>query len=127
MRIFRNKWFSRFARQEGIADQELIDAIERADRGLVDANLSGGVIKQRIARPGEGKSGGFRSIVLFRKEELAFFVFGFAKNAQANIDRKELKAFRALADEMLAYDTKTLAKAIRSGALTEVKDDDEQD
>ena len=127
MRIFRNKWFSRFARQEGIADQELIEAIERADRGLVDADLGGGVIKQRIARPGEGKSGGFRSIVLFRKEELAFFVFGFAKNDQDNIDRKELKAFRALADDMLAYDTKTLAKVIRSGALTEVKDDDEQD
>lgn len=127
MRIFRNKWFSRFARQEGIADQELIDAIERADRGLVDADLGGGVIKQRISRPGEGKSGGFRSIVLFRKEELAFFVFGFAKNAQDNIDRKEIKAFRALADDMLAYDNETLAKAIRSGALTEVKDDDEQD
>jgi hypothetical protein len=111
----------------GIADQELIDAIHRADRGLVDADLGGGVIKQRIARPGEGKSGGFRSIVLFRKEELAFFVFGFAKNAQDNIDRKELKAFRALTDDMLAYDNETLAKAIRSGALTEVKDDDKQD
>lgn len=127
MRIFRNKWFGRFARQEGIADSDLRDAIKRASRGQIDADLGGGVIKQRIARPGEGKSGGFRSIVLFRKDERAFFVFGFAKNAQDNIDKKELKAFRALADEMLGYDDKALLTATKSGALTEVKDDDEED
>jgi len=58
----------------------LCAAVHRAERGLVDADLSGGVIKQRIARPGEGRSGGFRSILYFRSHERAFFVFGFAKS-----------------------------------------------
>ena len=55
MRIFKNAWFHRFARQESIKDNSLIEAVTRADRGLVDADLGGNVIKQRIARPGKGK------------------------------------------------------------------------
>jgi hypothetical protein len=60
------------------------------------------VIKQRLARPGQGKSGAFRSIILFRRGARAFFVFGFAKNARDNIAAAELQAFRRLADEVLA-------------------------
>jgi hypothetical protein len=66
MRIFKTKPFARFAEHEGIDDAALCDAIQRAERGLVDADPGGCVIKQRIARKGQGKSGGFRSIVLFR-------------------------------------------------------------
>jgi RelE toxin of RelEB toxin-antitoxin system len=77
----------------------------------------------RSFRPNEGKSGGFRSIVLFRSGEKAFFVYGFAKNAQDNIGPKELKAFKLLADEMFSYGDAALLKAIEHGALTEVEDD----
>ena len=93
MRAFKTKPFARFAAKEGIADVVLRDAIGRAEAGLVDADLGGGVIKQRLARPGQGKSGGFRNIVLFRRQAMAFFVYGFAKNDRDNIDRQELKAF----------------------------------
>jgi hypothetical protein len=62
MRLFKSKAFARFARSQDIADEDLWEAIERAEKGLIDANLGGYVIKQRIARDGEGKSGGFRSI-----------------------------------------------------------------
>jgi hypothetical protein len=65
LRIFKTKWFVRFARKERISDGALIDAVERAERGLIDADMGGGVIKQRLARPSEGKSGGLRSIILF--------------------------------------------------------------
>jgi hypothetical protein len=75
VRIFKTRWFARFARQQEIDDRSLCDAVARAERGLIDADLGGGVIKQRLARPNEGKSGGFRSIVLFRSGENAFFVF----------------------------------------------------
>jgi hypothetical protein len=125
VRVFKNKSFARFARKACITDDALRLAIVGAERGLIDADLGGGVMKQRIAREGAGKSGGFRTIILFRRSERAFFVHGFAKNEQDNIRSDELAAFRLLAAEMLAYDDKALARAIANGTLTEVMGDDE--
>lgn len=120
MRIFKTKPFARFANQVGISDSALCEAVERAENGLIDANLGGGVIKQRIARKGQGKSGGFRSIVLFRKGDRSFFVYGFPKNLRDNIRKDELKAFRALADEMLEMDANALEAALANKTVTEV-------
>ena len=120
MRVFKNKAFARFARKARITDAVLCAAIADASRGLIDADLGGGVVKQRIARQGGGKSGGFRTIILFRIGERAFFVHGFAKNEQDNIRDDELAAFKLLAAGMLAYDDEALAKAIGNGTLTEV-------
>ncbi len=121
MRVFKTKPFARFADNEGIDDDELCDAVRRAEKGLIDADLGGGVIKQRLAREGQGKSGGFRSVVLFRRAEKAFFVYGFAKNDRANIKRDELMAFRKLADQMLGYDDQALAAAMKNGTITEIR------
>jgi len=93
-------------------------------RGLIAADLGGGVIKQRIARPGQGKSGGFRTLIVFRAGARAFFVHGFAKNAKDNIERDELTALKKLASELLAFDDKTIARAIESGTLVEVACDE---
>lgn len=127
MRIFKTKWFIRFARREDIADSDLSEAIKRAEKGLIDGDLGGGVIKQRVARPNEGKSGGFRSIVLFQTGQSAFFVYGFPKSARDNVRKDELQGFKELANEMFAYDDAALAKAIRMGALSEVRDDEEDE
>ena len=96
MRVFRNAWFGRFVRKEKIAADVLWDAVERVDRGLIDADLGGGVIKQHIARPGAGKSKGFRAIVIFRKGDKAFFVYGFPKSELGNIADDELEQFKTL-------------------------------
>lgn len=120
MRVFKTKPFARFAGHEGIDDDVLCEAVQRAEKGLIDADLGSGVIKQRLAREGQGKSGGFRSIILFRQAEKAFFVYGFAKNDRTNIKRDELKAFRKLADQMLGYDDKALAAAMTNGTITEI-------
>ncbi len=120
MRVFKTKSFARFARKARIADPVLCAAIDAATRGLVDADLGGGVVKQRIARQGEGKSGGFRTIILFRLRDRAFFVHGFAKNEQDNIRDDELQAFKMLSTELMAYDDAALARAMANGALTEV-------
>jgi hypothetical protein len=125
LRIFVTRWFARFARRERIAAADLREAVRRAESGLLDADLGGGVIKQRIARPHAGKSGGFRSIVLFRTGERAFFVYGFAKNARATIRPDELLGFKRLAAEMLSYDDAALAKAVAGGALEEVRSDEQ--
>ena len=121
MRIFKTKPFARFADHEGIPDAELCDAIRLAEKGLIDADLGGGVIKLRLARKGQGKSGGFRSIVLFRHGDRAFFVYGFAKSDRDDIHRDELKAFRKLASEMLAYDDRAFGSAIRNGTIMEIR------
>ena len=80
----------------------------------------GGVIKQRIARSGQGKSGGFRTLIVFRAGTRAIFVHGFAKKEKYNIGKDELVALKRLAAELLAYDDKTLARVIASGVLVEV-------
>ena len=120
MRVFKNKSFARFARKARITDAVLCAAIADASRGLVDADLGGGVVKQRIARQGAGKSGGFRTVILFRLHEKAFFVHGFAKNEQDNIRDNELAALKLLATEMMAYDDEALARATANGTLMEV-------
>ena len=106
-------------------DAALCEAVRRAARGLVDADLDGGVIKQRIARKGGGRSGGFRTIILFRRGELAFFVYGFAKSDRENLGRDELETFRLLADQNLALNRTGLSAAQAVGAIIEVKCDDQ--
>ncbi len=125
MRVFKNKPFARFARKAGLTDGVLSKAMEAIGRGQVDADLGGGVIKQRIARAGGGKSGGFRTIILFKAGERAFFVRGFAKNELDNIRHDELAALKLLAAHMLAYDDAALALAVAEGILTEVAGDGE--
>ena len=121
MRVFKTKAFARFAKRERIAEKEICEAARRAVKGLIDADLGGGVIKQRLARKGQGKSGGFRSIVLFRRDEKMFFVYGFAKSDRDDIRKDELMAFRKLADGMLILDNKALAAAMRNGTIMEVR------
>lgn len=84
MQIYKTKVFTRFVRKVGISDSVLCKAIEAADL-KPDADLGGGVIKQRVARPNQGKSGGYRTIVLYRRGDQAFFVYGFSKNDKGNI------------------------------------------
>jgi hypothetical protein len=120
MRTFKNKAFVRFAKKAEIGDAVLCEAIRAAERGLIAADLGGGVIKQRIARAGEGKSGGFRALIVFKAGHLAFFVHGFAKNEKDNIRNDELVALKKLASELLAFDDKTIARVVASGTLMEV-------
>jgi len=91
VRVFKTRGFTRFMRKEGVTDDALCDAVARAERGLIDANLGSGVIKQRVPRPGQGRSGGFRTLIAFKAAERSVFLFGFAKNDQDNIDADELK------------------------------------
>lgn len=121
MRVFKNKAFSRFADRNAISDGDLCDAVRRASRGLIDADLGGGVIKQRIARKSEGKSGGFRAMILFKVENGAVFVHGFAKKDVGNISPKELQVLKKLAKIVLGYSEAQIASVVESGTFVEVK------
>lgn len=120
-RVFKAKWFQRFARKEKLADAALLEAVERAEKGQIDADLGGGVIKQRIARKGMGKSGGYRTIILFRRGDRAVFMYGFAKSDRDNIRTDEEKQFKEAAKHVLALTEKQLAELVTNGDFVEVK------
>jgi len=120
VRIFKNTWFTRFASKEGITDGELKEAVNQLEAGQADADLGGGVYKIRIARPGEGKSGGYRVIVFFRSEERTFYVYGFVKSAKGNIDEKQLRDFKRTAKAVLSLTEKQLDNILKTGKYLEI-------
>ena len=105
MRIFKTRVFARFARGHRITDKDLRGAVERAGRGLVDADLG---------------SGGFRVLLAFRLNDRAVFIYGFAKNARDNIDDKELRTLREIATAWLAASFQHIEDEITNGRLQEV-------
>lgn len=98
-----------------------MEAIVRAERGLVDADLGGGVIKQRVARAGQGRSGGYRTLILFRQDDRAIFAFGFAKSRQENISQADLAVLRQAADEALGWSEDDMDRLVATGALVEIE------
>ena len=121
MRIFKSQWITKFAKKHKISDSELIEAVERADKGVIDADLGGGVIKQRIARQGQGRSGGYRSLIFFRRGERAFFMTAFAKNDRENITNKELAELKKAAAVILAMTETDIEQAKSNGTFTEIQ------
>ena len=103
MSVYVTKEFRRFAGKAGLANAKLLKAAHDLVAGRYDADLGGGVFKQRVAREGGGKSGGFRTIILFRIGSHSFFAHGFAKSDKANVSAKELKALKRLADVLLGF------------------------
>ena len=124
VRIFKTKALARFTKRERISDASLTEAIENAERGLVDADLGGGVIKQRVARLGQGKSGGYRMLIGFRSKRMAVFLFGFAKSELDNIDDDQLATLREIAAAWFAADDKKISQAIKDRLLIEVQHGD---
>lgn len=120
MRIYKTKLFARFARKQEIEDTALCEAVVRAQKGLIDADLGGGLIKQRVARKGEGRSGGYRTIIAYRAQDRAFFMYGFAKNERDNISVEELKSLKEAAAVYLSLNSKTLKGLVTQGRFVEV-------
>jgi hypothetical protein len=125
MRVYRMKTFRRFQRKEDIGDDELREEIRRAERGLVDAELGGGIIKQRIARRGQGRSAGYRVIIAYRASTCAVFLYGFAKNEKDNISDDELSALRQIAADLFRASQDDLERMVRDNRLTELNYDEE--
>ncbi|MBD2597265.1 type II toxin-antitoxin system RelE/ParE family toxin [Nostoc spongiaeforme FACHB-130] len=120
MEIYKNRTFDRWARKEGLNNLSLCNAVNEMAAGLYDADLGGGLFKKRIAKPGKGKSGGFRTLVATNNEDRWFFIFGFSKNERSNIDKDEEEALKMLSKQLLAYTHDELEQAKNSNALIEV-------
>nr|VFK13411.1 MAG: hypothetical protein BECKLPF1236B_GA0070989_104710 [Candidatus Kentron sp. LPFa] len=126
MRIFKSKEFIRFARKENISDTKLCKAMRDAADGRIDADYGGGVIKQRVARTNEGKSGGYRMVILYRQGNNAFFVHGFAKSDKGNLNKAEEHLYKAAARVILAFSDNELRQHVAKGVFKETMCDDEQ-
>lgn len=124
MRLYKNKWFNRWAKGEGLTDRDLCSAVRQMEEGLIDAILGGNLVKKRVAAAGRGKSGSFRTIIAYKAGDRAFFLYGFAKNQRDNIDDKEREALKKIAKELFGYDARTLNEAVKGKALVEVKCDE---
>ena len=120
MRIFKNTWFTRYAGKENISDDELREMVNQLEAEQAEANLGGNVYKVRIARSGEGKSGGYRVIVLFRSGERTFYVYGFAKSKRDNISEKELRYFKDKAKDYFSMTFAQLDEMVKDGQLIEL-------
>ena len=120
MAIYMTRWFDRWAHKQGLTTSSLCAAVREMTKGLYDADLGGGLFKKRIARTGQGKSGGFRTLVATNKGNRWVFVFGFPKNERSNIDRDETEALKKLAAHLLSLTARALDKAQGAGELIKV-------
>lgn len=120
MAIYTTRWFDRWARKQGLATSSLCTAVQEMTNGLFDADLGGGLLKKRIARRGQGKSGGYRTLVATNKGNRWVFVYGFPKNRRSNIDRDEEEALKNLAAHLLSLTAQAVTKARQAGELIEV-------
>jgi hypothetical protein len=113
---------ARFARKARISDDSLVEAIRRAERGLIDADLGSGIIKQRVGREGQGRSGGYRTLIAFRVGDRAFLIYAFAKNDIGNVEPDMLRHLKKYAAQLLDMDDKHLSLALDDGEFEEFGD-----
>lgn len=120
MAVYKTRWFDRWARKEGLAASSLCAAVNEMMQGLVDADLGGGLVKKRIGRAGQGKSGGYRTLVATNKGDRWMFVFVFPKSERSNIDKDEAEALKKLSTHLLSMTPQAINTAKVAGELIEV-------
>lgn len=118
--IYKLKSFAKWAKSQKLKDEQLKKAMDEIDAELIEADLGNGLYKKRIARKGEGKRGGHRCLLAFKKGSKIIFLFGFSKNEKENINDEQLKFLKQLAKNYLALDDNSISKLISKGVLIEV-------
>jgi hypothetical protein len=126
MKVYKTRWFERWARKQGLEDTSLCAAVREMLAGLYDADLGGGLVKKRIARPGEGKSGGFRTLLATNKGDLWIFLYGFPKSSRSNIGKDEEQQLKKSAQDLLSLAPEGIELLKNEDELIEVDCDDEK-
>ncbi|WP_036545755.1 type II toxin-antitoxin system RelE/ParE family toxin [Nitrincola lacisaponensis] len=120
MDVLKRKDFARWQATEKLSDTVLCKAVQEMESGLVDADLGGNLYKKRVARPGAGKSSGYRTLLSARVGHRYVFLHGFPKSDKPNITQDEKKALQYAGKVFLELSAKGLAKALQAGVLLEV-------
>jgi hypothetical protein len=116
LRVFASKPFMRFARRFGICDEALWETVN----GACDADLGGGLFKYRLARDGEGSSGGASALIALKVGQRAVLMFGFEKKDQQNIKLDELRGYRKAVKIYLGYSEQEMSAIVKQKALIEI-------
>ena len=111
MRVVKSPEFAKRAGKFGLDDAALLRAAEEIQNGKIDARLGRHLIKQRIARTGGGKSGGYRSIIVYVMGDRMLFVYAFPKNEKASLNAHELDLYRDAAKVLAELPIEELLKA----------------
>lgn len=119
-RIFKTRYFSNWLEKTELTDALLLNAVEEMERGLIDADLGGGVFKKRVALPNRGKSGSVRTLIATNKNDRWFFMFEFEKNQRDNIDKSDLKFLKQSAKKMLSFSDELLDITLQIKELEEI-------
>lgn len=123
MKILTTKWFRKWSRKADLDDVNLLKAVSDLEEGLSTSELGGHLFKVRVKREGSGKRSGYRTIIVFRKNDRAIFLYGFGKNERGNIEKNELNYFKKLGRDLLALNSSQLRKAIKDKVLYDLEDD----
>lgn len=118
----KTKWFNKWSKKNNISDKKLLITLENISNGLGVVDLGGSLYKVRTPKIGQGKSGGFRTIVVFRDADIAIFVYGFSKNEKGNLDKEELKYFKKLAKDLLSIKRQEYKELEKLGDFISIKE-----
>ena len=121
MKKLKTKWFNKWAKKNTLTDMSLTKTIENISVNLGTVDLGGGLFKVRTPKVGQGKSGGFRTLVVYKEKDIAIFVYGFAKTDKGNLDKEELKYFKVLAKSLLKIKNDEYIKLEKQGSLISLK------
>ena len=116
------KWFMRWARRTDLSNVALKEALVNLEKGLSAADLGKSLYKVRVKREGQGKSSGYRTIVVYREKKRAIFLYGFAKNEKENLTSKELDYFQKLGNDLLKLSRSQIEIAIKDNVLFDLED-----
>ena len=119
-RVFKTRYFARWMHKTLLSNEALCKSVAEMERGLIDADLGGGVFKKRVALPGRGKRGSTRTLIVTNKSDRWFFIVGFEKNARANVSAEELKALQTIALDLLQLSSSELDVQVEDGRLQEI-------
>ena len=119
-RVFKTRPFARWMRKTELTDAALCNAVDEMERGLIDADLGGGVVKKRIGMAGRGKSGSARTLVATKQGGVWFFIYGFEKNDKANLSNDEFDTLQSFAKQLLARSGQQLEASVADGSLQEI-------
>lgn len=126
MAFYKTKLFAQWGRKQSVSDLMLCRAVAEIVAGLYEADLGGRLLKKRVARPGEGKSGGYRTPVATNRADRWIFIYGFGKNVRANIGRDELEALKKLSACLLGMTSRQMAAALAVQEILEVHCDEQE-
>jgi hypothetical protein len=121
MRKLCTKWFKKWAKKANLSNLNLLESIYNLEKGLSVADLGGDLFKIRVKRAGKGKSSGFRTIVVYKKDEKVIFLYGFGKNEKSNINKTELQYFKKLGGDLLALEAKKVTDSIEKQILFDLE------